>query len=267
MPETSNIVPNKQLGQHWLNDPADLLAICDLAELDSSDVVLEIGPGLGSLTSLLITRARQLVAVEYDASLIAELKSKFADASNLSIVNEDIRSYNLSALPPGYKVVANIPYYLSGYILRLLTQSSNPPKIAVLLMQQEVALRLAAAPGDLSVLGVLAQVYWEVSLGPLIKSEKFTPPPKVDSRVVKLIRLASPLVDDSLAKQFFRLVKIGFSQKRKTLANNLSAGMSLNKDRTNQLLVGCGLNSLARPQELSIEQWLSLAQALFTEPT
>ncbi|MBC7581790.1 ribosomal RNA small subunit methyltransferase A, partial [Aeromicrobium sp.] len=180
-------VPKKSLGQHWLNDPASLQAMCDAAELITDDVVLEIGPGLGTLTTLLIDQAKEVVAVEFDDYLAKALPRRITSAS-LTVVNQDILSFDYTSLPPDYKVVANIPYYLTSNLIRVLSETPNQPSVAVLLVQKEVAQRVAAAPGDMSLLSVTAQFYWQTGLGPIVLAELFTPPPKVDSQVLILVR-------------------------------------------------------------------------------
>jgi 16S rRNA (adenine1518-N6/adenine1519-N6)-dimethyltransferase len=251
------IIPKKSLGQHWLHDKATLQAICDSAEVASTDTVLEIGPGLGTLTKLLVAQADNVVAVEFDPILAANL-GNHVPASNLQVVQQDILSFDLTGLPAGYKVVANIPYYLTSNLVRVLSESSNPPSTAVLLIQKEVAERVCAKAGAMSILSVTAQYYWETSLGQLVPAELFTPPPKVDSQVLILHRHEWPLFEDVDAKQFFRLVKAGFSQKRKTLVNSLSAGLSISKDQARTLLDAADIAQNSRAQALSLDDWHKL---------
>lgn len=255
---------NKDLGQHWLNDFASLHAIVELAELKPSDNVLEIGPGPGALTEQLLNQATQVVAVEIDQALISRLGKRFSDRSNLTIVNSDIRHFDFSHLPLGYKVVANIPYYLSGYLIRRLSETSNPPSLCVLLVQKEVAERLSATPGKLSLLGVTAQAYWEVDLGLIIPAHLFSPAPKVDSQVVRLTRRKKIQVPDNLSEQFFGLINTAFNQRRKTLANSLSAGLNLDKQTVANYLHSSGIAPRCRPQELSLNEWIKLTQAIYT---
>ena len=196
------VAPNKSLGQHWLKDRVILEAIVDEAEISDSDTVLEIGPGLGTLTSVLLSRAKRVIAVEFDKDLAGKLSGQFP-GKDLTVHNQDILSFDLSSLPPRYKVVANVPYYITSKIVQLLSETSNPPSCSVLLVQKEVAERLAAAPGEMSLLSLSAQLFHEVSLGPLVPAEYFTPPPKVDSQVVVLYRRTTPLVPFDLQKAFF----------------------------------------------------------------
>jgi len=257
------MIANKDLGQHWLNDRASLEMIIDLADLSLNDTVLEIGPGQGSLTELLVKKAARVVAVEVDSSLIIDLKKRFINEPHLEIVSQDIRHYDLTQLPADYKCVANIPYYLTSYLIRLLSQSLNPASSAVLLVQREVAERLTAQPGQMSVLAIMAQVYWQVELGPIIRAELFSPAPKVDSRIIKLVRRPHTLMPLGLEKEFMWLVKIGFSQKRKTLLNSLSAGLRIDKELARSYLSSIGLDAAIRAQALDIVSWQELSQLIF----
>lgn len=247
----------KSLGQHWLTDYASLKAMCDSALVKSTDTVLEIGPGLGTLTELLVHEAARVVAVEFDANLAGKLPGRVAE-DNLQVVQQDILSFDFTQLPTGYKVVANIPYYLTSNLIRVLSESANPPSVAVLLVQKEVAERVAAKAGDMSILSVTAQYYWETSLGREVPAELFTPPPKVDSQILILKRRTQPLFANVDEKIFFRLVKAGFSQKRKTLQNSLSGGLHLDRAEAASLLSRAAIEPTARAQMLSLEQWYSL---------
>lgn len=250
-------IPKKSLGQHWLTDEASLWAMLDYAEVNGDDVVLEVGPGLGPLTKLLVGEARRIIAVEFDRELAAGL-AKRVPADNLQVVQHDILQFDLTTLPPDYKVVANIPYYLTSKLVRVLSESPNAPLLATLLVQKEVAQRLAAQPGQLSILGVTSQYYFEVSLGPVVGAELFTPPPKVDSQIVVLKRRPEPLFADVDPKDFFRLVKAGFGEKRKTLLNALSAGLHLDKPAVTTWLEAAGIDPQLRAQALSLEDWHKL---------
>ncbi len=250
-------IPKKSLGQHWLTDEASLEAMLGAADVQADDVVLEIGPGLGTLTALLVRRSKQIVAVEFDRDLARGLPKRVR-AANLQVVEQDILRFDLTGLPPGYKVVANIPYYLTSKLVRVLSESSNPPAVAALLVQKEVAERLAARPGNLSILGVTSQYYFEVSLGPVVPARLFTPPPKVDSQIVILRYRTQPLFPDVDTKLFFRIVKAGFGEKRKTLLNALSSGLHMDKPAVGELLESAGLDPKLRAQALSLEQWHKL---------
>ena len=157
--------------------------------------------------------------------------------------------------------MANIPYYLTSNLLRVLSESPNPPAVIALLIQKEVAERVAAEPGDMSILSVTTQYYYQASLDMIVPAELFTPPPKVDSQIIKLVRRATPLFGDLDVPQYFRLVKAGFAQRRKKLRSSLSAGLHIEKSEVEKLLDQAGIDPNARPQELSLEQWHALYSA------
>lgn len=252
--------PKKELGQHWLKDPEILTEIAEAAELSSDDVVLEIGPGLGTLTSRLLAWAGRVVAVEFDADLARKLPGQFP-GKNLEVINEDILQFDLNQLPAGYKVVANVPYYITSKIVEKLMTAENKPSLAVLLVQKEVAQRIAAEPGDMSILAISAQIFAETELDIEVPRQFFTPPPKVDSQVVVLRTWDEPLVAKNDEKLFFRLVKAGFSAKRKKLRSSLSAGLAISKLEAEQLLKKAGINPEQRAEDLSIDDWRRLFSA------
>ena len=252
-------MPKKELGQHWLKDRDILAAIADDAELLPDDTVLEIGPGLGTLTSELLRRAGSVVAVEFDPDLARKLPGQFP-GKNLTVVHEDILQFDLGALPAGYKVVANVPYYITSKIIETLMTAENKPSLVVILVQKEVAQRVAARAGDMSILAVSAQVFAEAYLGVEVPREYFTPPPKVDSQVVVLRIREHPLVAPEDDKAFFRVVKAGFSAKRKKLRSSISAGLAISKPAAEELLRHANINPDDRAEDLSIEDWLRLAR-------
>lgn len=251
--------PKKSLGQHWLRDRDVLAHIAECAEITSDDTVLEIGPGLGTLTSELLRRADNVVAVEFDPDLARKLPAQFP-GKKLEVIESDILSFDLSHLTPGYKVAANVPYYITSKIVKLLMTTRNKPAVAVLLVQKEVAERLAARPGDMSILAVSAQMYADVTLGDVVPAELFTPPPKVDSQVVILKTRTTPLVQPEDEKLFFRVVKAGFSAKRKKLRSSLSGGLGIAKTDVEELLSRVDISPDSRAEDLSLEQWYALAK-------
>lgn len=255
-----NDIPKKSLGQHWLHDADALQAMADAAEVSADDTVLEIGPGLGTLTTVLTKRAKAVTAVEFDSSLAQALPGRVT-AENLSTVQQDILSFDLTTVPKDYKIVANIPYYLTSNLIRVISESMNQPSIAVLLVQKEVAERVAAGPGDMSLLSVSAQFYWEVSTGRVVGAELFTPPPKIDSQILILKRRQEPLFPGTDIQLFFQLVKAGFSSRRKTLINSLSGGLRISKTEAGNLLERAGVEPGLRPQSLSLPQWHTLYQS------
>ena len=248
-------VPKKSLGQHWLHDEATLNYICDVAELVPPDTVLEIGPGTGTLTKKLLDWGAKVIAVEKDEKLGAALPKH----ENLRVVTGDILTFDLSPLPIGYKVVANIPYYLTSNLLRVLSESANPPATAVLLVQKEVAERIAAGPGQMSLLAVSIQLYYQPELGQVVQAKLFEPPPKVDSQVIILKRREKPLFENLDSQKFFQVAKAGFSQRRKKLRSSLSGGLNISKDQVEDLLKKASASPDARAQELSLEQWNRLS--------
>lgn len=254
-------IPKKSLGQHWLHDADALGAMCDAAEVSTDDTVLEIGPGLGTLTTLLTERAKAVVAVEFDASLAQALPGRVG-AKNLVTQQHDILTFDLTALPKNYKIVANIPYYLTSNLIRVISESLNQPAVAVLLVQKEVAQRVAAQPGDMSLLSVSAQFYWEVTTGREVPAELFSPPPKIDSQILILKRRSEPLFTGVDIQAFFQIVKAGFSSRRKTLLNSMSAGLRIDKARAGELLVTAKIEPKLRPQSLSLPQWHALYAAV-----
>jgi 16S rRNA (adenine1518-N6/adenine1519-N6)-dimethyltransferase len=261
MAQKDSLAAKKSLGQHWLNDKTCLESICEEASLNEQDTVLEIGPGLGSLTRLLLKKAKEVIAVELDEKLVANLIRTLPSA-NLEIINQDILTYNLNDLPKGYKLVANIPYYLSSNLVRVISESTNPPSVAALLVQKEVAERIAAAPGDMSILSVSTQLYWHVSLGRVVEAKMFVPVPKVDSQIIKLERRVDPLFKNVESNKYLNVVKAGFSQKRKTLSNSLSAGLRLSKKEIEKACLKANVDPKRRPQTLSLEEWHGLYLAL-----
>jgi 16S rRNA (adenine1518-N6/adenine1519-N6)-dimethyltransferase len=246
----------KSLGQHWLTDPSTLHAISGAIYISPNDTVLEVGPGFGTLTNVLASQAKKVIAVEFDETLAAKLKDNVP--ANVEVINQDILKFNLTNLPPDYKVVANIPYYLTSNLIRILSESTNPPSAAVLLIQKEVAERVAARPGAMSLLSVAAQFYWETSTGIVVPAKMFTPPPKVDSQVLILKRHSTPLYPEVRVRDFFRLVSAGYNNRRKTLLNSLSGGLQKDKATTKAMLERANVSPGARPQELSLEEWYAL---------
>jgi 16S rRNA (adenine1518-N6/adenine1519-N6)-dimethyltransferase len=255
------VMPKKSLGQHWLYDKDVLTDIVDLAEVKSGEVVVEIGPGLGTLTEVLLEYDANVTAIEFDSTLASDLVKNNL-SKNLKVINQDILKFDFTKLPDDYKVVANIPYYLTSNLIRIFTESSNKPALVVMLVQKEVAQRVCASEGQMSLLSVWAQMNFECSLGPIVPAKLFTPPPKVDSQVVAMNRLDKIPYKADDRKTLKQLLKAGFSNKRKTLHNSLSAGMHITKDQSKELLEGSGVSAMARPQDLSIDDWIRLSNTL-----
>ncbi len=264
--------PNKSLGQHWLRDREILDGIAASAEIENGDFVLEIGPGLGTLTSSLLKfsgDSGKVLAVEFDENLAEKLPAQFP-GKNLEVVNADFLEFDLSTLPKNYKVAANVPYYITSKIVEKLLTSANKPAVAALLVQKEVAERMVASAGDLSILAIATQIYASAELGDLVPREFFTPPPKVDSQVVILKTRKQNLLDEFnqktgaklTEKQFFRVVKAGFTAKRKKISTSLSANLAIDKQKIVSMLEKCQISPDLRAQDLTIENWLELANSL-----
>ena len=264
--------PNKSLGQHWLRDREILDGIAVSAEIKNGDFVLEIGPGLGTLTSSLLKFSGsdgQVLAVEFDENLAHKLPAQFP-GKNLEIINADFLEFDLDKLPNNYKVAANVPYYITSKIVEKLLTSANKPAVAALLVQKEVAERMVAEAGDLSILAIATQIYAQAELGDLVPREFFTPPPKVDSQVVILKTRKQNLLEEFnqktganlTEKQFFRAVKAGFAAKRKKISKSLSANLALSREETLLNLEKCRISPDLRAQDLTIENWLEMANTL-----
>lgn len=273
--ENSNLKNNKSLGQHWLRDREILDAIAFSAEIEDGDFVLEIGPGLGTLTSSLLKFASKdgrVLSVEFDENLAKKLPAQFP-GKNLEIINADFLDFDLSKLPKNYKVAANVPYYITSKIVEKLLTSENKPSVAALLVQKEVAERMAAKAGELSILAIASQIYAEVSLDILVPREFFTPPPKVDSQVVVLKSREHNLIEifnsknscEISEREFFRIIKAGFAAKRKKIAKSLSANLAISKERTAEILEKCEISPDLRAQDLEIEEWLKIAQIFYNK--
>ena len=249
----------KSLGQNWLKDRDILIDIADQASADGVDTVVEIGPGLGTLTSALFQFFDKVTAVELDDRLAENLPKSFP-GKNLEVVHKDVLSLNLDELnlPEKYVVAGNIPYYITSPIIQKFIHETHKPKKIVLLIQKEVAERLAAVPGDYSILGLSAQIYAKVTLGPVVKREFFTPPPKVDSQVVILEPLETPLASEKT----MALIKLGFIAPRKKLASNLTVGLKLPKEEILKKFAANHISENARPADLTIADWVALEKSL-----
>ena len=258
--------PKKSKGQHWLNDPDALEAICNSAYLQPGDQVFEIGPGTGELTAKLLEHKVKVVALEYDPELMPVLRSRFSNVASdhLMLQEGDIRTYNFTNISQSdYKIVANIPYYLTATLMRRLTDDIvNKPSTVVLLVQKEVAERVAAKPGAMSIIAVAAQFYYSVTLGRVVKAELFTPPPRVDSQIMIMNYRSKPLYPGIDTDLFFRIVKAGFSQRRKTLLNTLSSGLLMPRTEVEVLLDQVNIQLQTRAQSLSLDNWFDLYRTI-----
>ena len=253
---------NKGLGQNFLQDLSALETIVRAAEIQPDDVVLEIGPGLGNLTRYLALSAKSVIAIELDRELIPVLQTVLAPYPNTRIIEGDILQVSPASLvdTDDYLVVANVPYYITSAIFRHLLENTPRPRRMVLTIQKEVAERICAKPGDMSLLALSVQVYGQPKIAAILPAEAFFPVPKVDSAIIRVDMLPQPRIPAPLLDTFFQMVKAGFSQKRKTLRNSLSAGLRLSPSDAGQLLELSGIDPMRRAETLSLDEWGSLCQ-------
>jgi 16S rRNA (adenine1518-N6/adenine1519-N6)-dimethyltransferase len=258
--------PDKSLGQNFLVDEAALERVVEAAQVTRADTVLEIGAGLGSLTCYLAQAAQFVVAVELDGDLIPPLQQVLAPYPNIRLVQGDILALNLTQLIQSerYLVVANIPYYITSALIRHLLESQLPPQRLALTVQKEVAQRICAHPGDLSLLALSVQVYGNPMIAAHIPADAFYPPPKVDSAIIRVDIYPEPRIPPSLLKTFFRLSKAGFSQKRKTLRNALSGGLAWSTTQVGEMLQNACIDPFRRAETLSLEEWQHICSAYLT---
>lgn len=249
--------PDKKLGQNFLQDSSALEKIADAAEIQADDCVLEIGPGLGSLTRYLADSARSIAAVELDPDLIPPLKAVLKPHPNVRIVHGNILDLPISDLvdQPGYIAAANIPYNITSAIIRHLLESEPKPRRIVLTVQKEVAERICAKPGDMSLLALSVQVYGSPRIVAKIPAGAFYPVPGVDSAVLCVDIYHEPSIPRERLPHFFKFIKAGFSQKRKMLRNSLSAGLHIKPAEAETILKQAGVDPMRRAETLSIEEW------------
>jgi 16S rRNA (adenine1518-N6/adenine1519-N6)-dimethyltransferase len=256
---------NKGLGQNFLQDNCAIQEIVTAAHILPTDDILEIGPGLGNLTRYLALTANRVTAVELDKNLFPALESVLVPYKNVCLVQGDILRLNPADLmdKPDYLVVANIPYYITSAVLRHLLESGVLPRRMVITMQEEVARRICARPGKMSLLALSVQVYGIPEIVAYIPAEAFFPPPKVDSAVLRVEILPKPLIPTALLDKFFTLIKAGFAQKRKTLRNSLSGGLGIAPAEAERVLTEVGIDSMRRAETLSLDEWGKLCSVSF----
>jgi len=272
----------KSLGQNFLIDKTVLDKIVSASDLNKNDVVIEIGPGLGTLTQELSARCRKVIAIEKDKKMAETLINKIQNSKfktlpagrqvqNSIIINDDILKINLDELlkkhapDEKYKLISNIPYYITSPIIKLFLEAETKPELIVLLVQKEVAERICAKPGKLSILALSVQIYGEPEIVSFVDKSAFYPEPKVDSAILKIKNIknsATSRVAKDNHKNLFRIIKIGFSSKRKKLLNNLSAGLNISKQETAKILSSADISLNARAQELRLEDWEKLEEMI-----
>lgn len=257
-----DIKPSKGLGQNFLSNIDVLEKIIKEAYITSEDTVLEIGPGLGSLTRQLAIKAKNVIAVELDRKMIAPLNEVLEPFDNITIIQDDILKVHLDKIIPesGYKVVANIPYYITSAVIRQLLEAEKKPKILVITVQKEVAHRMCATPNDMNILAVSVQIYGVPRIVTTIPAGAFYPVPKVDSAVICIDLFEEPIISSQHIPLFFKIVKAGFGQRRKTLRNTISSGMHWEKDIVEQTLLDSEIDPMRRAETLEVEEWIRLAE-------
>jgi 16S rRNA (adenine1518-N6/adenine1519-N6)-dimethyltransferase len=257
----SKILPKKYLGQNFLVDKGAITQLLAAADIQKNDIVLEIGPGTGNLTFELAKVAQKVIAVEKDKELAKllndELKNR--EIQNIEVVEADIRNIPPNKLPTkNYKLVANIPYYLTAFLIRSFLEAQNPPQDMTLVVQKEVAQRIAANPPRMNLLAASVQFYAQPKIIRYISKGSFWPKPKVDSAIIKLAVNQSPAKNLDI---FFKIIKAGFSQPRKQLTNNLSNGLKFDKKVIETWLTENNISPQQRAQTLKMGDWLNLVKS------
>ena len=261
----------KKLGQHFLINEDVLDHILSAAELSSEDIVVEVGPGLGILTEKLVEQVAKVIAVELDPNLASMLNKRLASFSNIKIIQGDILEIapqqlledNLAAfeLGKGYKVVANLPYYVTSPILRHFLEALLKPSLMVVMVQKEVGEVIAAAPGKMSLLTAATQFYSEPTIIAYVPAKSFYPPPKVDSVILRLDVYPKPPIEISDVASFFDLVSNGFKLPRKQLRNSLAQSLGILPEQVSLLLENAEIEATRRAETLSLEEWKKLWEA------
>ncbi len=257
---------DKRLGQHFLVDRGILRSIAAAADLTSADTVIEVGPGTGLLTAELCTLAGEVIAVELDPRMVDMLRESLKGVDNLTVVQGDILTLPPAELlechsrlrPAAYKVVANLPYYITSPVLRHFLHAALPPLLMVVMVQDEVGRAMAARPGDMSLLSVSVQAFAVPSIVRRVMAHSFHPRPKVDSLVLRLDALAAPSIDIAEAQAFLDFVGAGFHSPRKQLHNSFGHGLTLPRERIQEMLSQGSVDPTRRPETLAVEEWVRL---------
>ena len=263
--ETASVSPRKSLGQHFLVDQGALRRVVAAAEVGPDDVVVEVGPGTGLLTRLLVQQARRVVAVELDEALVARLRESLGGFANLTVLHDDAREWDPATLGEPYKVVANLPYFAAIPIVRRFLECSLPPSLMAVTVQREVAQAMAASPGRMRLLSVAIQLYGRPRIMGYIRPGSFRPPPKVTSAILRLQVYPTPALALDDVDAFFRVVRAGFSASRKQLRNSLGHSFDVPGARMEEVLLGAGIDPRLRAEALGMEEWGILYAAVQRE--
>jgi len=248
----------KGLGQNFLIDGGVLKKIVAAAELSPADTVIEVGPGLGVLTETLVEQAGKVIAIELDNHLAEILKTRFTDSSKITIISDDVLNVNPADIlgkQTDYKVVANLPYYITSAVIRHFLESSVKPSVMILMVQKEVAKQITAQPGEMSLLSVSVQLYGKPTVVSQVSSQCFYPAPKVDSAILRIAVYPQPKLQTADVTGFFDIVRAGFSANRKQLPNSLSNGLKVPKSDIIPLLEKAGIDLQRRAETLTIDEW------------
>lgn len=259
-----NLNPKKSLGQNFMHDPNTIEKIITTAELMPDDIVVEIGPGTGELTARLAHYVRHVMAIEVDERLEPLLENRFAETPNVYFVFQDVLKTDILALVGNkdFVVVANVPYYITTAIIQHLLEQARRPKRIVMTMQYEVAERICAKPGDMTILSNSVQFYGKAQIVSKLNPAVFWPRPNIDSAILRIDTYEQPIVPVPDEKLFFRIVKAGFSQKRKQLRNSLSGGLQVKSKVAQAYLDSAGIDSQRRAETLTLEEWARLTHAI-----
>jgi 16S rRNA (adenine1518-N6/adenine1519-N6)-dimethyltransferase len=266
----ANIKAKKSLGQNFLKSKNALSAMIKAGEVGENDIILEAGPGKGVLTEELLKKAGKVIAVEKDDALVEFLRDKFsADISSgkLELIHGDILDFNPSSYKlqaTTYKLLANIPYYITGQFLRKFLSKDTQPSKMVILLQKEVVKRITANDGKESILSISVKAYGRPKNIGKVSKENFSPKPKVDSAILLIDNISRDFFSGIDEKRFFEIVKAGFAHKRKILARNIEH-LAKNKEQIEEIFKNCGIPPKARAEDLKIEQWKCLSPTLGNE--
>src|SRR3989338_1643588 len=274
----SGAKPSKRFGQNFLTSEKKIKEIVEAANIKPDDIVIEIGPGVGNLTQELAKKAKKIIAIEKDGNMVKIIKETLKDYKNTEIIQADILKINTTGACPvtpdiisdKYKVVANLPFYIATAIIKKFIEAKNQPELMILTVQKEVGQRICASPPNMSLLAISVQFYAEAKIISYIPKKLFWPSPKVDSAII----IVKPRIDTDIKQAnkdlFFKIIKAGFSQPRKQLANNLTKNLNLNplvgieldKKQIEGWLLKNSIKPCQRAETLSLENWISLAKSL-----